>query len=382
MAGVFCDSFAHYNSAGIPLKYSTAGGSIQTNMAHVRTGIQSLQIQAGDAPSIINFALPADTSQTYIRAPKYYTFAVGLAYQAGALNGRIFSLLRNLTAPSGTETLLYLVLNADGSLSLFTDGGTLLGQSAAGVITAGVFYYITLTADIGGFSEATFATVNVTTAALVSTDVISVSGFVLADTFVDEFDFGGPAASAHAWVNDFYFQDLRDGSAVPFAPSVYAVIPNEDGTPVPNPGDGAGWQPVSSTHIPLIDSVPQSEAQGIQWNVGYTSGGNLVTGCFETYFYDVSGLPDGRTVGFIQGVFLWEYGIGELPVNVLSSDVMQDDSGNVAGQVFGPFTLPNQPFMFVVLPEPLDPFTGNPWLISDWKAGIRQYGPSTISAGP
>ena len=48
----FADSFAHYDNAGIPLKWDSAGGSIETGSTHLRMGgPQSLRIQAGDSPS-------------------------------------------------------------------------------------------------------------------------------------------------------------------------------------------------------------------------------------------------------------------------------------------------------------------------------------------
>lgn len=391
MAGVFCDSFAHYNTAGIPLKYSTAGGSIQSELAHVRTIqtspalSQSLEIQSGDAPTIINFSLPADTAQAYSFASQFYNFAVGLAYQSGALNGTIFELWRNLTiSPSPAELLLYLVLNADGSLSLFTNSGTLLGSSGAGVITAGVFYYITLSADILGFSESTFATVNVTDSLNVSTNVISVSGFVLADTFIDSIVFGGPVSPDHAWINDFYLQDLSDGSIVPLAPNIYACLPDAVGTALSgwDFSTFGPWQP-NSNDFALVNAVPQDESTGVQWNVGYLAEGQTAQTA-ETYNFDCSGLPDGRDIDFLQLMLLHEYLLVlDPPVSTsLKPGIyfQQNGDGNVwTGASASANIPPGTPFLFIPFPNSVDPVVGNPWAISDWKSGVWQAGPTEFA---
>jgi hypothetical protein len=391
MAGVFCDSFAHYDTALIPLKYSTAGGSIQSDLAHVRTIqtapalSQSLEIQAGDAPSIINFTLPADITQAYSFANQYYTFSVGMAWQAGALNGHLFDLWRNLTvAPTPPELLLYIVLNADGSLSLFTDGGTLLGSSAAGVITAGTFYYITLSADIGGFSESTFATVNVTDSSNVSTDVISVSAFVLADQFIDSIVFGGPASPDHAWVNDFYVQDLSDGSAVPLAPNIYACLPDAVGTALSlwDFLTVGPWQP-NLNDFSLINSVPPDESTGIQWNLGYLAGQQTAEAA-ETYNFGCAGLPDGRSIDFLQVLLLYEYQLQLLPpisTILYPAIFFQENSDGTAwsGAYGGPNIPPGTPFVYIPFPNTVDPVVGNPWTIADWKAGVWQAGPQATA---
>jgi hypothetical protein len=393
MATVFCDSFANYDTAGIALKYSTAGGAIETNLAHVRTGPQSLRIQSGDAPSIINLRLPADVTQTYAFAPQYYMLAVGMAYQAGALNGNVFELWRNLNIfPAPPERLLYVRLNVDGSVSVLTDPGAVeLGRSAAGVITIGAFYYFTLSADLLGISGPTFVKLNITTSGMVSTDVVSVSPVVLADTFVDSVVFGGPAGPDHGWVNDFYFQNTHDGSLVPLAPNIYCVLPNADGTPittypvVPGVSSEAPWQPTGSTHFNLVNVVPENTAQGMQWNTGYESPpGTTVFGVYETLRYDASALPNGRVVQGIQVVYLWEYA-NVLPPSPTNPAVeFQDNAGNLIGptSVTGVSIISGlslMPFMYVVSPQNVDPFTGLAWLISDWKNGLREIGPGTIS---
>jgi hypothetical protein len=381
MATVFCDSFAHYDTAGIPLKYSTAGGAIENNPAHIRTGPQSLRIQSGDAPSIINFKLPADTTVVYSAyPPQYSNFAVGVAYQAGALNGNVVELWLNLNlAPAPAERQLFIRLNANGSVSLMTGAATVLATSAAGVVTAGAFYYYTLTADL----VADTAVLNVTDSLLHSTDVISISGFATSRQHVDSVVFGGPAGPDHGWVNDFYFQDLSDASSPPFAPNIYAVVPTSDGTPLAWDWILFGsWQPVGSPHFGLVNPVPENEAQGIHWDDGYgPTPPFFINRCAETYLFGCAGLPSGRLIQGIQSVFLWEYVnvIGAMPI-VFPATIFQDNIG--ATQTVpnnGISTQPGMPFMFIPQPSDLDPFTGLPWLMADWKNGNRQAGPDTFT---
>jgi len=386
MAGVFCDSFAFYDTAGIGKRYSTVGGSIQTNPAHIRTGPRSLQIQAGDAPTVLNFTLPADVTQTYCFAGQYYNFAVGLAYQTGALNGLVFDLQRNLTiSPTPARDLLSVRINGDGSLSLLTAGVTELARSAAGVLTAGAFYYITLTADIGGFSESTFAVVNVTTAGGVTTDVISISSFVLADQFIDSILFGGPAGPDHAWVNDFYVQDLSDGSTAPFAPNIYATVPNADGTAL-TVWDFitiGSWQPVGGSHFGLVNSVPEDESQGIQFLESPRYAPDppfFIITVAETYLYNCAVLPNATYVQGIQTTFLWEYQTSILGVDAVQVVALfQNDTGLLSTVQRGVASKPGMPYVFIPTPSDFDPWTGLAWLTTDWKTGLRQAGPSNIT---
>lgn len=383
MAVVFCDSFAHYNTAGIPLKYSTAGGSIQSTAANVRTGPQSLQISSSSAPSIQNFNLPADITQTYASAPVFFTFAVGLAYKTGDLSGRIFTLKRNLSiSPTPAETLLYLVLNSDGSLSLLTSGAAVVGSSAPGVITVGKFYYITLSANLLAGVGTTFAKVNLVDCATLAAgvDVISVTGFSLIDSFVDELDFGGPT-SGSAWVNDFYFEDLSDGSVYPFAPNILACLPNGVGTAL-NEWDftsNAPWQP-NAANFALVNTVPQDESVGIQWNVGYLAT-SLSPQTDETYTFDTSALPAGRTIDSIQAVLLWEFLLALTQFSdTIPLPIFQQNGDGVARIGFSQnvHSLTGNPFSYRMFVQPIDPFS-NPWVMADWKSGVWQAGPTQLT---
>lgn len=389
MSTAFVDSFGHYDTAGIALKYSSAGGSINTNLAHVRTGVQSLTIQAGDAPSILNFQVPSDLVPAFSFALQFSIFNVGMAYQAEALSGDVYSLRVNLgIAPAPEETILTLTLNSDGSLSLLDGTGAEIGRSAAGAITVGAFYYLSLTVDL--LSSPNTAVLNVTNSGFVSADVLTVSNFTVSQTYVDAFYFGGPVAPHHGYVNDFQFVDTSDGTVPAFAPNIVWGVANRDGTPLSfwDFIDFGSWQPqlpVGAPHTPLVDSVPEDTSQGITFLASpqyAPTPGHFISAVGETFFFDVSALPANRTVESVQTVFLFEYGamaISGVRPSIVAS--FQDDTGTLSSTTLIHQADPNFPFTFLHGNADLDPFTGLAWQSNDWIGGLRQAGPTTGNPG-
>ena len=107
----YSDSFDHYSTATIGERWTVAGGSIETNLAHVRTGLQSLRVRAGNAPlmSDLHFLLAFSPPQEVI---------FGLAYQTDSLDGIIIQ-----TSLAGNPQV-YLEINPDGSISAKTGGAS------------------------------------------------------------------------------------------------------------------------------------------------------------------------------------------------------------------------------------------------------------------
>jgi hypothetical protein len=394
MSIVFADSFAHYDTAGQQYKYSTVGGAIVSDLAHARTGPQSLRIQSGDAPSILNFSLPPDVTQTFSFAQMLNFFSVGLAYQAEALNGKIFSVGANLNiAPAPAEQILAVQLNADGSLSLLDGSDAVIDTSAAGVITVGDFYYIRLSGDLVDAPNG--AVLNVTTASFVSTDVLTVSGFAASQVFIDYLAFEGPAAPDFGYVNDLYVSDMNDSTQVPFAPNIYAEVPVADGTFLIfnwNNSTENPWQPVdaagfpSPPHFSLVNSVPQDISQGIQWQAtpryAPDSPTHFISVTDEVYRYDSSALPAGRTLWAIHTATLYKYDdqLDAISGNLIALMIKDDDPSFVVDLFVGTTQLsPGFPYAFVMGSVETDPFTGDPWNIDDWISGRYQLGPATFS---
>lgn len=391
MSTVFADSFAHYNTAGIPLKYSVAGGSIQSDPAHVRTGTQSLRVQAGDAPAIENFFLPPDITQTWTFAPQFYGFTVMAAYQTEALDGVVFSVWTGLSIlPAPAEQQLALSLNADGSLSLLDGSNAEIARSAAGVITTGEFYYIRLSFDLPdpSFPIIGTAVVNVTTAGNVSTDVITASGYSTSQLVMDQIRLGGPAAPNFAYVNDLYCAATSDPAGLPFAPNIYAGAVIADGTPLDwNFSNFGSWQPVGSAHAGLVDSIPQDESQGIQFQASpqyAPDPPHFIANVSEVYKIDTAPLPPTRPLFCVQPLFLWEYGpdqISAVTTQVVAVFVQNGDGLNPQVQDVPGFVTPtpNFPFAFVKGSYDQDVFSGNAWDIDQWIAGVFEVGPGTIT---
>lgn len=190
---LFADSFAHYNDTS--LKWSTGGGVFDSTPARVRTGPQSLRIQDGDSPTLTPFFLAG-------------FFTVGVAWQTSVLAGEIiYALVDSATG----ERQLFLVQLASGAIEVRTGAGAgvLIGVTAPGVLTSGVFWYIELTARInpGFLVLPTQVILTVTSAAGVPAIVLNVSGFVTSQTTVDLLVWHGPVGADHAWIADFYLAE-------------------------------------------------------------------------------------------------------------------------------------------------------------------------------
>src|ERR1035437_4874677 len=264
----FADSFAHYDSAGIPLKWDSAGGSIETGSTHFRMGgPQSLRIQKGDSPSKLLFA-------------NGYT-VTGFAWQTEALSGEaIFEqwaialvdpappdgqlfLIHNADGSIHREILpperqLFLIQNADGSISLWSGNDptpTLIATSAPGVLTVDTWWYIELSSELG-LERTPQCAVTITDVAGNPIQVISTSGFTTTQPNFDTILWGGPTTPNYAWIDSFYFlagwDGLGDPTAVFGAPKIYGqCIPISDGVPyagafsppqpIPFPDAGPPW---------------------------------------------------------------------------------------------------------------------------------------------
>lgn len=362
---VFADSFAHYNTAGIPLKWSSAGGAIETNLAHVRTGLQSLRIQAGDSPTITNFAFPAKVTGggTYAR------FTLGFGWQTQSLAGETI-----LTLLNGVDAQIALVQNANGSISVFS-GASLLGTTAAGVLTVGPYWYIELTADLFGFITGTQLILTVTSAANVSTQVLSLVNFSTSQVSVNSLTWGGPSNSA--WVADFYFASW-DGLA-PLtlgAPNIYGrVIPIADGSgridasfaPPPFNVTPAPW-------FSQVNAIPQNTGSLIS---RATEVGNFYANPIAQAFqFDVSSLP-ALPIASLQVTMLIQMDRDTFN-SVPFPGTWQGITGNAGsfGQHGQENGIVDGPFVFYEFPFDTNPISASPWTVGDFT------GPSAYQIGP
>ncbi len=380
----FADSFAHYDSAGIPFKWDSAGGAIETDSAHLRMGgPQSLRIQQGDSPSKLLFA-------------SGYT-VTGFAWQTEVLSGEVIFEQWAIASvdPAPPERQLFLVQNANGSISLWAGNDpapTLIATSAPGVLTVGPWWYIELSSELGLLGSPQ-CMVTVTDAAGNAVQVISAAGFATTQPSFDTLLWGGPGAPYHAWIDGFYFlsgwDGLGDPTAVLGAPKIYGrCVPISDGVPyagvfiptqpVPFPDTGPPW-------FSLVNSIPQDTSTFMLEN-------QVIVGGVEHSFpvqgrgfpVDVSGVPAGSPIVALQLSILYSFAGGETvafngyPGRMIGYTGQSDSDFSRAGGNAVLADVPNLviPFRFYEYGFRLNPQTDLAWDLTEFTGSTAlQFGP-------
>jgi hypothetical protein len=380
----FADSFAHYDSAGIPLKWDSAGGSIETGSTHLRMGgPQSLRIQKGDSPS-------------KLLAANGYT-VTGFAWQTEVLSGEVIfeQWAVALVYPSPPERQLFLIQNSDGSISLWSGNDptpTLIATSAPGVLTVDTWWYIEFSSELGLMGTPQCA-VTITDATGNSVQVINTSGFTTTELSFDTLLWGGPTTPNYAWIDSFYFLSVWDGLGDPTvglgAPKIYGqCIPISDGVPyaggfnptqpVPFPDTGPPW-------FSLVNSIPQDTSTFMLENQvivdGVESGWPIQGRGFPV---DVSGVPVGSPIAAVQLSILYSFMGGETiafqgsPGHMIgyTGQSGPDFSRGSGNSVYA--SIPNIviPFRFWCFGFILNPQTGLPWDLTEFTGSTAlQFGP-------
>ena len=368
----YSDSFDHYSTATIGERWTVAGGSIETNLAHVRTGLQSLRVRAGNAPlmSDLHFLLAFSPPQEVI---------FGLAYQTDSLDGIIIQ-----TSLAGNPQV-YLEINPDGSISAKTGAPAVtLGTSAPGVITAGVFYYIemkTLVID----NVTGYVTVKVTFPAAstgTTTTVLNVPGVQtgMLGAGIDSFNLGGPSAPNWAYVDDLYVCDTLGGVNDDFLGpvNVFFIKPIADGAPAVIVTPGGGWTPIGGPRFSLVNEVPPDDGvTKIAFTVGF-----LDISAADGYHYDASGLPGaGWTILGIQGVMDSSYAGPSHPAVPWGSPLFMQEAANPANWTYyaigpfgpGPFGPADNTWRMAISTFDQNPLTGVDWTLADFAT--YEFGP-------
>jgi hypothetical protein len=372
---IFADSFAHYDQAGLAIgKWDVPGGTIETSGAHVRTGPQSLRITAGNAPSLT----------TRLQNSGYGYCTIGFAWQTSSLAGEtIFHLI-----DSGSGDLqLYLVQNADGSLSLWSGTpDTLLATSAPGTITVGPFWYIEISVvlNIGFQTPQAILTVTSSPGGIANT-VINFSPVPTSQGDFDTLAFIGPAGDA--WLADVYVLGQWDGSGDPQAiigaPKIYGLnVPVADGL------DFVGFNTAGKITCfdgsvpplyPQCNSIPQNEALYLtETDNNPGSPGWIVAA--QAFGVDAVGVPAGSTIAAVQEVFLLEAGAGD-NTNYTAPGGWVGYSGHAAPDYYSSggnylSIAPNTtvPYAFFLMPLLQNPVTLADWVLTDFGAGGLQFG--------
>ena len=236
MSLLFMDSFDHYSSAEVGLKWSSAASSPTIQAAAGRHSSACLRLTSGVVMVTIS------------RTPGDNTIVCGGAFKTPTIQSmEIFSVM------SGATIQMSLCLKADGALEVRRDGrfGTVLGTSSAtSLITANTFFFIELKALI----STTVGTVSVQLNGAAVTGLTGVTGLNNAQAAVSTWD----GFNLRGRTGDVDFDDvyLLDGTgAAPLQGflgdvRVDARMPTAEGTTI-------GWTPLSGTDNALmVDEIP------------------------------------------------------------------------------------------------------------------------------
>jgi hypothetical protein len=346
-------------------------------------GPQSLRIQKGDSPSKLLFA-------------NGYT-VTGFAWQTEALSGEVIfeQWAIALVDPAPPERQLFLIQNADGSISLWSGNDptpTLITTSAPGVLTVDTWWYIELSSELGLMGTPQCA-VTITDAAGNPVQVINTSGFTTTELSFDTLLWGGPTTPNHAWIDSFYFLAVWDGlgdpTAVLGAPKIYGqCVPILDGVPyaggfnppqpIPFPDTGPPW-------FSLVNSIPQDTSTFMLENevivVGVEQGWPIQGRGFPV---DVSGVPVGSPIAALQLSILYSFMGGETVAFQGAPGYMIGYTGQLSStfsRVGGGVVLadvPNIviPFRFNEFGFILNPKTGLAWDLTEFTGlTALQFGP-------
>ena len=380
----FADSFAHYDNAGIPLKWDSAGGSIETGSTHLRMGgPQSLRIQAGDSPSKNLYG-------------SGYT-VTGFAWQTEVLSGEVIFEQWAVASvdPAPPERQLFLVQNADGSISLWSGNDptpTLIATSDPGILTVDTWWYIELSSELGMLGTPQCA-VTITDAAGNPVQVINVTSFTTTQTTFDTLLWGGPTTPNHAWIDSFYSLAFWDGegdpTAVLGAPKIYGqCIPISDGVGYIsfNPTQpGAFIDGPSAPWFPQVNEIPQDTSTFIEQDEviedGVEAGWPFAGRSFKV---DVSAIPPGSPIAALQTVILYssmggeagpfpgEYG-AMVRYTGQPDNWFQSRGGRGAPYGF-PYVI--DPYRFSEFGYMLNPITNLPWDLTEFTGSAAlQFGP-------
>jgi hypothetical protein len=365
---IFADSFAHYNQAGVAFfKWDVPGGTIETSAPHVRTGPQSLRISAGNAPSL--------------KISGYGYCTIGFAWQTSTLAGEtIFQLI-----DSGSGDLqLYLVQNADGSLSLWSGTpDTLLGTSAPGTITVGPFWCIELSVVLNSGFQVPQAILTVTSSpGGIANTVINFSPVPTSQGDFDTLAFIGPAGDA--WLADVYVLGQWDGNdnpqAIIGAPKIYGLnVPTADGLDFVSTntvGKTTCFNASAPPYYPQCNTIPEDESLYLTETDNNPLGASWIAAA-QAFGVSAVGVPPGSTIAAVQEVFLLEAGAGA-NLNDTAPGVLIGYAGQTFPDYFegytGPLSLSSGQtvgWRFYLQGFVQNPVTSADWVLTDFGTGLQ-----------
>lgn len=229
MANRFLDSFDHYLTSEITLKWTQEFGAAITTV-QARTGAQSLFLQTGGAGGVAAVSITIDYQSEWFVGFALFVPTSGSGLSTG---GSFYQLLSNGTV------LLQAGINADSTLNLSTPNNGGVYASTTFSINAEVWYYIEVQALLT-------VTTNVQVSATLRCNKISVLTPATRDTGVPATSlFDGATANRHvltgilgsangAYFDDVYINDNQTANNAGFwgDVNIFCLFPASDSSPL------------------------------------------------------------------------------------------------------------------------------------------------------
>lgn len=340
MPVLFVDSFDHYDTADVGLKYDAANSTIiNTTVGVPRTGRGCAQLN--NALGATKQSLGAITDML-----------VCMSYNPqSALSHNIMAISNFLADVGFNASCARLQKNADGSLSVFRcTVGPLLGTTAAGLVPANGYSSIAMRSQVSQTANVFLWVNGVLVLTLVGVDTRNLNNPGL--HYATGFQYLGEAGQT--LIDDVYCLDCSNqanpNSNFLGACRIFADVPFQNSAPIQ-------WTPSAGANFECVDEIPPNG------DTDFVS--SLTVGAVDQYDYNGGSIPVGSQIPAVQHVL-------DMKVDSGSRSVASDALGTVNAT---DFALSNDYVMYTT-PYDLNPATGLPWVAGDFPAA---FGPAVTA---
>lgn len=330
MSLLFADSFDHYLT--ITDKWDTAGTdcSIRLNTGVARTGIGALQINSAAFGPVKTFGHIAE-------------LLVALSWNS-SVSGYVFAFDNFDAAPGFNGQTLGLLVNIDRSVSVIrrpSSIATVLGQSAAGVVTFNTYNSIAMQATIAVLGHVQVWVNGAKVLDFIANTTHTTNPALLYSNGVTLM---GPGGIPVCYIDDVYLLDCSISPNTTFlgARRIYAIVPTADVS--------SQWTPLSGANWTNVDEIPPDGDTSYNFSSGI--------GQVDQYEYTLAAVPTSSGIAAIQHCL-----------------DMKVDSGarSVASNIEGVSATGIAPLSsgYIIYPVPYDlnPATGLAWQEADFPLG-------------
>jgi len=229
---IFLDSFDHYATGNLAMKWTAPGTQSNIQASSARTGTQCLELSGPNGPQ------KAIGVQTNVIA--------GHAYLAPSLSGRIFIFYNTGTG----DEIIGSEINGDGSISMYsTNSHITIGTTAPGLVSIGAYVYLeyaiawtptttTIWLRVNGLAIAPFNPFVGGVGPAQHCDLVVLSGVGAGGGSIHDDVYMGISTTPNTIQNDF-LGPVR----------IYPYIPAENKTPLQ-------WTPLAGTNFSEVNQVP------------------------------------------------------------------------------------------------------------------------------